>query len=110
MAYYIIKNYSKSGKIGISDKVFEEIARQVFDDVKDASMYKSNKILYKPKAVSISRNNNDLKVNTIVQVNYGVKVEDVCGEIQEKIKSTIYNMTELEPTAVNVKVEKISRN
>ena len=59
------------------------------------------------KGVKIVTGENSVTVDVYVIVDYGVKINEVAGEVQQKVKSAIEEMTGLNIPAVNVHVQGI---
>lgn len=106
MPYYIINNYARNGNIGIADKVFERIVRNILEETENIEVYKSNRI-FKPRSISIIRKGSDLKIIALVAISKGIDPDSFCPQVAEQISSMIYYLTELKPTKVTIKVEKV---
>ena len=59
------------------------------------------------KGVKIEAADGTVKVDIFIIVNYGVKINEVAGEVQLKVKTAIEEMTNLSTEAVNVHVQGI---
>ena len=59
------------------------------------------------KGVKIEAADGTVKVDIFIIVNYGVKINEVAGEVQLKVKTAIEEMTNLSAEAVNVYVQGI---
>ena len=57
--------------------------------------------------VKIEAADGTVKVDIFIIVNYGVKINEVAGEVQLKVKTAIEEMTNLSAEAVNVHVQGI---
>ena len=57
------------------------------------------------KGVKIVNGDNSVTVDIFIIVDYGVKIHEVAGEVQRKVKSAIEEMTGLDIPAVNVHVQ-----
>ncbi len=51
---------------------------------------------------------NRVKVDVFVNIAYGYNIPVTCGKVQDKVKTTIENMTGLTVTDVNVRVVAVS--
>lgn len=93
--YHYIKNYSTTGKIGIS---YSAICNMITEALKDVDN------------VSISKINCEVKdglfiVNLSIKVDYGTNVTTITNMIQEKTESALANMCEIGNPKINVKLE-----
>lgn len=63
------------------------------------------------KGVKVENGEDGVSVDIYIIVNYGVKISEVAGEVQFKVKSAIEEMTNLDMKSVNVHVQgvKISK-
>lgn len=57
------------------------------------------------KGVKIASGENTVTVDLYIIVDYGVKIPEVAGAVQQKVKTAIEEMTGLEIPAVNVHVQ-----
>lgn len=57
------------------------------------------------RGVSVEVGTVEAAVDLRVIVHYGVAIQDVCRDLQERVKESIENMTGLHVVEVNVKVE-----
>ena len=57
------------------------------------------------KGVKIETGDGTVTVDVYIIVNYGVKINEVAGEVQLKVKNAIEEMTNLNSEAVNVHVQ-----
>lgn len=104
--YVYIENYNNYGAMGISRRVFENIASAATNRVKGASV-SHNKgrlfTLHRPIQI-ILRNNGlvDIRIDVIIKI--GVNVDEVCLKIQEEVANALLLMTEMIPFNIGVKV------
>ena len=105
------------GEIRISDEVVKTIARLAADNVKGVySMTGSfsedvNEKLGRKKLIKGVKTKGDADKAVIslnVKVNYGYKIPQVSYEIQERVKSSVENMTNLKVEAVDVYIQGIN--
>lgn len=59
------------------------------------------------KGVKVETGEGTVTVDIYIIVNYGVKINEVAGEVQLKVKNAIEEMTNLNSEAVNVHVQGI---
>ena len=109
MADYIyIDNYSKKGKIAISQSIFDSLVMNALGNVSgislsSAHMKKNQKIrLNRPVQTTISRG--IVHVWVAVDVAKGINLQDVTKNIQDEITNTFLIATEQVPFDVQVKV------
>lgn len=107
--YVFIQNYSRNGKMGISNNVFDQIAEIATNTVKGASVRKSKSKqhyqLHKPITSSIKNGLVEVKIDVIMKK--GVNVRDVSIKIQEEVASALSMMTEIVPFKILVEVSGI---
>ena len=60
------------------------------------------------KGAKIDIFENRVKVDVFVNIAYGYNIPVTCGKVQDKVKTTIENMTGLTVTDVNVRVVAVS--
>ncbi len=60
------------------------------------------------RGVKITVNDNQVRVDLIINLEYGYNIPEVAGEVQEKVSSAIENMIGMKVTDVNVKVAGIA--
>lgn len=58
----------------------------------------------RPKGVKIEVNEDEALIDINVIVKYGVKIQQVCLEAQEKVKNSVETMTGLHVVSVNIHV------
>lgn len=59
------------------------------------------------KGIKVEYTEEGMKVDVSVEVRFGYNIVDVSKEIQDKVKQSLYNMTGLTCSVVNVKVSGI---
>lgn len=57
------------------------------------------------KGVKVNKDDNELKVDVYVFLNYGISVPNVAAKIQEKVRQQVLFMTGLEISGVDVHVQ-----
>jgi len=60
------------------------------------------------KGVTVEVGQVEAAIDLRVIVQYGVKIHEVCHDLQENVRETVENMTGLNVVEVNVKVEGVS--
>ena len=102
------------GKIEIAKEVMEVIAGIAASEVEGVSSMRGNfatgvtEILGRKnhsKGVKVLEVNNDeIKVEVYAVVKYGYSIPEVAEKIQENIRESVYNMTEVKVEMVNVHI------
>lgn len=108
--YAYIQNYSKKGTLGISRKVFEQIAYEATERVAgvklDAKRQKSPFVLFRPIVIIIHKNGSvDIKIEVSIKKGNDVKV--VCENIQKEVKYSLEQIVEQAKVNIVTKVTKI---
>ena len=60
------------------------------------------------KGIKVEAENEKVKVDVNIIVEYGTRIPDIAFEIQNRVKKSIENMTGLKVTEVNVHVQGVS--
>lgn len=112
MAEFIyIDNFSKTGKMAISLRVFEEIIKKALGNLPDISLsQKSTKkkqliFLHKPVETTIKRG--IVHTSVSVDIKNNITPHDACSIIQNEITRTFLAFTDQVPFDVQVRVESI---
>ncbi len=109
MADYIyIKNYSRSGEIGISRRVFEQIVSDAVSRVSGASISpaatkKMPFNLNSPIKITF-RIDGSVEIRISIILKKGVNSDKVCLAIQEEVARSITAYTESVPFQIELKV------
>jgi len=108
--YFKIKNYSKSGEIAISRRVFEDIASDATNRVKGASVSRQRKnSFYLTRPVQVSfRKNGQVEVAIQITLKKDENVAEVCKRIQEEVSSSLMAYCESVPFDIEIKVANIA--
>ena len=56
------------------------------------------------KGIKVEINENVVKANVALNIQFGYAIPDVSSKVQEKVKSAIENMTGLEVSSVDVRI------
>jgi len=102
--FYLIENYKKNGKIGISHQVFEEIARYVTLEVDGVEFLEETSSLFKKQDIVCKIINDELYITINVRIRYNFNVGDVSQIIQDRVSQFILHMTEITPKKIDVNV------
>ena len=106
----------KKGNVIISDEVISVISAIAAKSVEGVNGIQSSvtgsfaEFLGKKnpgKGVKVEVTENSVVIEMSINVNYGIKIQDVAWEIQGKVKSEVEAMTGYEVSAVNVTVDGI---
>ena len=100
--FYLIENYKKNGKIGISHQVFEEIARYVTVEVDGVEFLDESSSLLKKQDIVCKIINDEVYIVINVRIRYNFNVGEVSQIIQDRVSQTILHMTEIMPKKVDV--------
>ena len=109
-----ISTLSEQGSINYANDVVAKIAALAANEVEGilgttgGSIQEMLGVKNLTKGLKVSLNNNTASVDINVIVEYGVKIHEVCNNVQSSIIKAIENMTGLEVSAVNVNVNGIN--
>lgn len=110
---YTINEDSTIGTVQIADDVVSVIAGLAATEVDGVASMASNissdlmsKVGYRSltKGVKTNIENGKVKIEMAITMQYGYNIPATCSKAQEKIKTTIENMTGLEVTDVNIRI------
>lgn len=62
------------------------------------------------KGIKVDKNENKVKIDVNIIVEYGTRIPDVAFEIQNRVKKAVENMTGLAVEEVNVHVQGVDTN
>ena len=62
------------------------------------------------KGIKVDKEENKVKIDVNIIVEYGTRIPDVAFEIQNKVKTSVENMTGLKVEEVNVHVQGVNTN
>ena len=110
---YTIRDEESIGTVQIADDVVAVIAGLAATEVDGVSSMAGNisndlmsKVGYKSltKGVKTDITDGKVKIEMALTMDYGYNIPATCSKVQEKIKTTIENMTGLEVTDVNIRI------
>ena len=102
--FYLIENYKKNGKIGISHQVFEEISRYVTVEVDGVEFLEETSSLFKKQDIICKIIKDEVYISINVRIRYNFNVGEVSQVIQDRVSQAIYQFTEIMPKKVDVNV------
>ena len=109
---YMIKD-DNLGEVCIADEVVAIIAGLAATEVEGVSSMAgniTNELVSKlgmknlSKGIKVEINENVVKANVALNIQFGYAIPDVSSKVQEKVKSAIENMTGLEVSSVDVRI------
>ena len=62
------------------------------------------------KGIKVDKDENKVKIDVNIIVEYGTRIPDVAFEIQNRVKTSVENMTGLKVEEVNVHVQGVNTN
>ena len=96
------------GQVKISNDVIATIAglaAMEIDGVETTSTF-TDKLL-KNNGVKIQIEEDEVSLDVMIIIDYGIAIQDVAPKVQENVKNTVETMTGLNVEAVNVNVQSI---
>lgn len=110
---YTLQEDEVLGSVSIADDVVAIIAGLAATEVDGVSAMAGNitnelmsKVGYKSltKGVKVDIEDSQVKVQMALTMDYGYNIPATCSKVQEKVKTTIENMTGLEVVDVSVRI------
>lgn len=110
---YVLQGDENMGSVQIADDVVAIIAGLAATEVDGVSAMAgniTNELMSKvgvkslTKGVKVEIYNQKVKVELAVMMEYGYNIPTTCSKVQEKVKTTIENMTGLSVTDVNIRI------
>ncbi len=107
---------NQPGEVKIADEVVAIIAGLSATEVDGVSSMAgniTNEIVSKlgmknlSKGIVVEVVDNEVKVDVALNIAYGYSIPDVSTKVQEKVKSTIENMTGLNVAEVNIRIASV---
>ena len=105
---HTIENNNEIGEVKIADRVvsvIEEVASLNGNITKDLVAKLTNNSLSRGVKSNIVDDN--VNVDVTLNVRYGCNMKDTTAKVQEKIKTSIENMTGLNVNTVNIRIANI---
>jgi uncharacterized alkaline shock family protein YloU len=116
---YVLPGKVELGSVRIADDVVAVIAGLAATEVEGVSAMAgnvTNELMSKVGMKNLARGvrveiiGQKVKVALALIIDYGVNIPTTCGKVQERVKSTIENMTGLIVTDVNVRITGVDMN
>ena len=116
---YVLPSEGNLGSVRIADEVIAIIAGLAATEVDGVSAMSgnvTNELMSKvgvknlAKGVRVEVIGNNVKIAISLIMDYGYNIPTTCGKVQDKVKTTIENMTGLNVTDVNVRISGIDMN
>ncbi len=109
----------ETGEIKIAEEVVAIIAGLAATEVEGVGSMAgniTNEIVSKlgmknlSKGIQVEVVDGEVKVNVSINIDYGYSIPEVSSKVQEKVKSTIENMTGLSVAAIDVHIASVAMN
>ena len=116
---YVLQGNENIGSVQIADDVIAVIAGLAATEVDGVSAMAgniTNELMTKvgvknlTKGVRVDIIGQNVTVDLSLMLEYGFNIPTTCGKVQEKVKSTIENMTGLNVTDVNIRIASVDMN
>ena len=116
---YVLPGNGEMGSVCIADEVIAVIAGLAATEVDGVSAMAgnvTNELMSKvgvknlSKGVRVEVLGSKVKVAISLIMHYGYNIPTTCGKVQERVKTTIENMTGLTVTDVNVRIAGVDMN
>lgn len=110
---YMLQDDGALGTVQIADDVIAIIAGIAATEVEGVSSMGSSisnelmsRVGYKSltKGVKVEIEDGQVEATLALKMDYGYNIPSTCSKVQQKVKSTIENMTGLEVTDVNIRI------
>ena len=116
---YVLQGNENIGSVQIADDVIAIIAGLAATEVDGVSAMAgniTNELMTKvgvknlTKGVKVDIIGQNVTIDLSLMLGYGYNIPTTCGKVQEKVKSTIENMTGLNVTDVNIRIASVDMN
>lgn len=113
---YVLLEDEKKGTVHIADDVVAVIAGLAATEVKGVAAMAgniTNELMSKvgrknlAKGVKVTVNGKRVKVALAIMMEFGYNIPGTCSKVQERVKSTIENMTGLTVTDVDIRIASV---
>lgn len=99
--YFAINTSSSSGIFGLTKGVFETIAEIAISECENAVVGEVGRF-HHPVTCKLTKDK--MMITAEVKIKYGANVNDVCIDLQKRIYSAIYNMSEIKVDFIDIRV------
>ncbi|MBR3840956.1 MAG: Asp23/Gls24 family envelope stress response protein [Erysipelotrichales bacterium] len=99
--YFAINTNSSSGVFGLTKGVFETIAAIAITESEYAELGDASRFHH---SVSCKLTKDKMTISAEVKIKYGANVNDACVDLQKRIYSAIYNMSEIKVDFIDIQV------
>lgn len=116
---YVLQGNENIGSVQVADDVIAVIAGLAATEVDGVSAMAgniTNELMTKvgvknlTKGVKVDIIGQDVTIDLSLMLAYGYNIPTTCGKVQEKVKSTVENMTGLNVTDVNIRIASVDMN
>lgn len=116
---YVLEGNENLGSVQVADDVIAVIAGLAATEVDGVCAMAgniTNELMTKvgvknlTKGVKVDIIGQDVTIDLSLMLDYGYNIPTTCGKVQEKVKSTVENMTGLNVTDVNVRIASVDMN
>ena len=116
---YVLEGNENLGSVQVADDVIAVIAGLAATEVDGVSAMAgniTNELMTKvgvknlTKGVKVDIIGQDVTIDLSLMLDYGYNIPTTCGKVQEKVKSTVENMTGLNVTDVNIRIASVDMN
>lgn len=113
---YCLQNDKSSGTVRISDDVIAMIACLAATEVKGVAAIAGNltgELLSKAgrkkliRGAKVAIYGRDVKISLAIMMEYGYNIPGTCTRVQDRVKSTVENMTGLTVTEVDIRIASV---
>ena len=113
---FVLREDEGNGTVQIADDVVAVIAGLAATEVKGVAAMAgniTNEVMSKvgrknlAKGVKVSVNGKRAKIALAIMMEYGYNIPGTCSRVQEKVKSTVENMTGLTVTDVDIRIASV---
>lgn len=113
---YVLHEDEKKGAVVVSDEVICIIAGLAATEVKGVAAMAgniTNELMSKvgrknlAKGVKVSVNGKRVKIALAIMMEYGYNIPTTCSRVQDRVKSSVENMTGLTVTDVDIRIASV---
>ena len=113
---YVLHEEEKKGAVLVTEDTIAVIAGLAATEVKGVAAMAgniTNELMSKvgrknlSKGVKVSVNGRRVKIALAIMMEYGYNIPTTCSKVQDKVKSTVENMTGLTVTDVDIRIASV---